>query len=508
MNNPRLVFYNDARHYHLYNYEPPITLEDARAPVDEVAGTGVDTLVYGFGVGPTMFHLTEVGEIWGTRLGSFKDTTEHADGTLVFWRAYENIMSLKERRIDLLTLLIDRAHEVGLQLYGSIRTTHPKDPQHADDPDNWQFRIDHPEWCLKGRGRYNFNWAYPEVRAERLALIDEAVSKYDLDGLEIDCVFSPHYFEDGEARQNAPILTEFMREVRRTVREAGRLRGRSIAVGARVLPTLDGNLAAGMDVPAWISEGLLDFVVPNLYIDNQMDADLPFEWLVESARGTACQVWPALQSRVGLLPSGARDAIGEEQAGPEHYYAGASAYLKKGADGIYLPWFKWPIDAKGRQILSEIRDPALLAGKPKHYVVRRHLDHAAAQRYTAPLPLTLTTGLDAPGETAELLVADVQDDSDARLRVRLRSSTSHDSLTVSLNGRPLPADTARRTSHGYSPTEGPSAEVVGTPYSWLEYPLADGILRDGRNEVGVALHSRPPRLDGKVIWDGLELIVG
>ena len=41
MSERRLLFYNDARHYHLYCYEPPISIEDARAPVDEIAGTKV-----------------------------------------------------------------------------------------------------------------------------------------------------------------------------------------------------------------------------------------------------------------------------------------------------------------------------------------------------------------------------------------------------------------------------------------------------------------------------------
>ena len=63
MSDRRLIYYSDARHYHMYCYDPPMRIEDARAPVDEIAGTGIDTFVYGFGLGPNVFHLTEVGEI-------------------------------------------------------------------------------------------------------------------------------------------------------------------------------------------------------------------------------------------------------------------------------------------------------------------------------------------------------------------------------------------------------------------------------------------------------------
>ena len=507
MRRGRLLFHNDARHYHMYCYEPPMSLEEARAPVDEIAGTGVDTLVYGFGAGPTMMHLTEVGEILGTRLSTFKDLPDRYRATLSFWRAYEHIMSLKERGLDILTLLVERAHEKGLQIYGSLRLNHPIASGEVDANDNWQFRVDHPEWCLRGRGKHNFNFVYPEVRAERLALIEEAVNRYDLDGFELEFAFSPYYFEEDGVEQNTPVMTEYVREIRDAVEKAAEAHGRPIALGAKVLPTLAGNVAAGLDVPAWIGEGLLDFVVPNFYIDHQIDADFPFEWLVELARSTGCQVFPALQSRVGRVVEEDVEPEGERMAGPENYWAGALAYWEKGADGIYLPWFNWPIGAQDRQVLSEINDPELLRDRPKQYAVRRHDDNAASHGFTAQLPLTLTTGLDAPGQTVRLFVADDPENVDATLRVRLRNHTSHDSLTVSVNGKPLPEESGRLMPHGYTPQEAPVASSLTgwIPYSWLEYPLARGALSKGHNEVGVALHERPRNLLGVVMFDCVEL---
>ena len=57
------------------------------------------------------------------------------------------------------------------------------DPADVDNPFNWQFRMDHPEWCLTGEGRHSFNWVYPEVRAERFAYIEEYLTQYDIEGL-------------------------------------------------------------------------------------------------------------------------------------------------------------------------------------------------------------------------------------------------------------------------------------------------------------------------------------
>ena len=47
MRKKRIIYMNDARHYYLFVFEPPMTLEDAWVPVDEVAGTAVDTFCYG-----------------------------------------------------------------------------------------------------------------------------------------------------------------------------------------------------------------------------------------------------------------------------------------------------------------------------------------------------------------------------------------------------------------------------------------------------------------------------
>ena len=223
MSKRRLIFYSDARHTHIYAYDPPLRVEDAVAPVDDVAGTGVDTFVYGFGAGLTMYHNTKVGDTWAEHLIKAGKTTFREPeiwNTFPFWRAYSNIKSLRDRGLDLLELLTDRAHEKGLEMWGSIRTNHGQDPAHIDTADNSTFKIEHPELHLKTVRGHPFNWAYPEVRAERLALFEEAVTNYDLDGMEIDFAFSQHLFERGEVEDNKHLVTEFMADARRIVDRA------------------------------------------------------------------------------------------------------------------------------------------------------------------------------------------------------------------------------------------------------------------------------------------------
>ena len=47
MEKPKLFYYNDARHYLMYRFDPPLSKSTLERPVDELLGTGVDTLAYG-----------------------------------------------------------------------------------------------------------------------------------------------------------------------------------------------------------------------------------------------------------------------------------------------------------------------------------------------------------------------------------------------------------------------------------------------------------------------------
>ena len=63
---PRTLYSNDSRHYHLFVHEPPMTLADARRPVDDVAGTAVDTFVFMVARGDGLFYPSKVGGMFGS----------------------------------------------------------------------------------------------------------------------------------------------------------------------------------------------------------------------------------------------------------------------------------------------------------------------------------------------------------------------------------------------------------------------------------------------------------
>ena len=232
-----------------------------------------------------------------------------------------------------------------------------------------------------------------------------------------------------------------------------------------------------------------------------MDVNFPFEWLVHLAGGTDCKVYPALQDKVfSLRTSGIRQQdrrVHEHSATVEHFRAGAANYWAKGAEAIYLSWFDWPVGAEERQILSEISDPGLLHEKPKQYWMTVRDVDGEYEGYVSQLPMTLETGVKAPEQVASLYLIDDSPRARSRLRLKLTGSVAADVMSVTMNGTELGWATCNVTRHGGG----------GDIYAWLEFPLDNDLLKPGRNEIGVAVLSRPENLIAKVVMENVELLV-
>ena len=67
MPKPRIMFYHDGRHPHIYRYEPPMQKEQYQACIDELVGTPVEAIMFCLGEGRTVLHDTKVGELSGAQ---------------------------------------------------------------------------------------------------------------------------------------------------------------------------------------------------------------------------------------------------------------------------------------------------------------------------------------------------------------------------------------------------------------------------------------------------------
>ncbi len=502
MKRRRIIYFNDARHYYLFMFEPPMNLYDVWRPVDEVAGTGVNTFVLGVAREDGLFYPTEVGRRFGAGIEEFE--------TGIYWRIHDGGQSLLDRGLDSLRLLVDRAHDKGMEFFasvrmGSYRAFEPLDPEGpgVSAPMEAPGGLANP--LLGGLGL-----ADPKARQQQMAVFEELATKYPVEGLELDFAGwpggSPPSLPPESASKYTSLMTDHVRNVADLVRSRA---GDPGQIGARVYPTEEMCLKYGLDVRGWIEEGLVDYVTPMMYNYLQLDPDMPIDWLIDAARDSGASVCAMLQpfEDVGVTE-------GADVAYPpvETVRAAAANYWAKGADGLYAWFLNWPLGDKERSILGEIGDPDLLKEGAKRYVLPRRKQEAAELGYDQVLPLDIPRADPSKRYAIPFYIADDIEGSRERIRqvtlkVRISNVVSADRLTFLLHGRSIASERCTR-DFGRYPRSVPSPHIIDQYHGqWLEFHLEEVLPRKGRNVLEVSLDSRPPKLGAGVAIDKLEISV-
>ena len=473
---PRTIYFNDARHYYLYVFEPPMSLMDAWRPVDEVAGTAIDTFVYGVERGDGLFYPSKVGMRFGEDIRPFTFAA--------YWRVWHNMQSLMDRGLDPLKVLIDRAHQKDMEFIPSLRMS--------------SYGGIRPEFKVTEGGR---GMVHREVRDHQLKVLTELATDYDVQGLELDFAAAPGGMPPIVKQQDAadfiPEMTSYITQVSEMAR--GRL-GPAGQLGARVYPTEQMNLAQSLDVRTWLSQGLVDYVVPMFYLDFTLDPDMPFDWLTEVAHQNDVSVYGMLAPYVADEQTGSPARV---HAGPEHLRAAAANFRARGVDGLYTWFMRWPLGDTERRSLTELGDADLIQESDKHYILHRRSAQAAELGYDAHLPLVIESVDPARRYNIPFSIADDIEQSAERirrvqLRIRISNLVSDDQLSIRLNGNSLAGELCRRDyGDSNAPYEG----------QWLEFQLTESLPRQGMNDLDISLDKRAGGLEGGVTIKDIEVLV-
>ena len=288
MDTPRLVYYNDAHHFHGKRVEPPLTMSKLRWPVDEVLGTGVDLLVMGMGYGDVYFHQSKVGRT----IGEEKDVWEN----YIDWRIMRMVEDAAKMGTDQIEESISYSCANRLSFFPSLRlqTRNPQFTQRCGWL-RWKHGLD---VCFGGaeddRDRWAYDFSNELVHEDKLAMIREMLDDYGADGIELDFMFSPAYFRPNEVEVGTPIMNEFVARIRQTADEIGKRQGREIPIMARVFHRREDNLGIGLDVETWLADGSVDMVVGQVP-EFLMDTVLPDgQWMADVANeaGAAAYIRP------------------------------------------------------------------------------------------------------------------------------------------------------------------------------------------------------------------------
>ncbi len=354
----RVTYNQDCSHLFatLSKGKRKITSADVDRMVDEVAEGGAELML----INPNsqIGRVNYPSKVWQT----FYDGRKDLDGWLI------QMKHLAEQDCDYLKRALQRCRKKQIGAGVSIRMNDTHNTPWPDDPVHSDFYRNHPEWRISAPYRpdgpyatvHAMDYRRQEVRDYFMALIREIITDYKPDVLELDFMRWPLYFPLGTGRENSPILTAFIRDVRKAA-------DRKMFLTARVPVTPAAALDRGLDVAAWAREQLVDGLVATAHFNTAWDIDFA-AW--RRVAGQHVRLYAGMES-CAFSPEGSnRWVMGRD----EHLMRGfAAANYAKGADGIAMfnffcarPWTKKePLFSAIRQM----RNPARLRGKAKSYVL-------------------------------------------------------------------------------------------------------------------------------------------
>ena len=205
-----------------------------------------------------------------------EEAGEYVDYKNTFAKLVYDIYEVKG--IDMYAVWIDTLREIGIRPWLSFRMN--------DCHHNWRNvhlmisdlyreskqlqRVRHRGLPDKSISRQNddafywdrcFDYAKKEVREYMLAFIDEALGRYDTDGVELDFTREIPAFQMGAEAKGRKIMTNFLADVKAIVEKHGKARGKRIEISTLVGadPTIIYNW--GYDVVEWAKRGLIDTVI-------------------------------------------------------------------------------------------------------------------------------------------------------------------------------------------------------------------------------------------------------
>ncbi len=511
-----VVFYADGRHSSVYIYEPPMDERIYTAPIDELVDLGIDTITYAVGDCRVLLYDTKVGERWGHNVKK----ANH----LIWYRGGLNLEQFIAAGKDPLEVVCRRAHQVGFNFLPSlILGMQYQEPAEATDCRCSDFCFEHPEYQVGSEpdipeARWDdptrFSYAIPEVRHNRLAVIEELVSAYDTDGIELNITDYTPFLARREIPEHTDTFTEFIVEARRLCDRAAAAQNREKRLLVRAGASLAGCKAVGIDLETLIRDEIAHGVLAMIpHTQGLIDPNpAGIAELVRAARGKNVKIIDGISNAIH------HDAY--HYPTREMQVAQASNAYGAGADGAFFSTYYpngYPYADSDLASIRFMGRPELLAHKDKHYVVRQGAngpdDTPGNFLSPNPLPVELKVGEEGAEQTFH-----VEDDLAAKhtlgevakceLRVRICETAYDDTYDLWFNGELVPRQRQEWIDWTYSVRPVPGQTRVLDAY-WITVDLKQGDLlpHRGENSVRVDLKTHDPRCYPPVLLHDVELVV-
>ncbi len=276
----RLFTHNDAG----VIGEGSTTPDDVRRYLELYRDTDFSRIYWCAGSGDRLNYLSKIGlspPFWFDE-EDFAPRSERASNAT--WLAF------REQGIDPFRVVLDHAHAIGLEFHATYRVSGFRHPPPHDRVQRTSFYLDHPELRGTSRGGQpspRISYAFSETRSYVISLLRE-MAEFPVDGISLQfnrrlpvIEYEPPVVEAFKAEHGedpfsldernprwlayrATFMTEFMRELRAAMDAVVEEQGRTqrIEISTVVTNSEEENLYYGLDLRAWVEQGLVDTLIP------------------------------------------------------------------------------------------------------------------------------------------------------------------------------------------------------------------------------------------------------
>ena len=493
-----LIYVSDPSSLTNYDFDPgdgrplitshPATPEELRTFVDNIAISDADVLVQeAYHAGWIMYFRSERFE--------YDARPQH-----------RRFLPMMDDGVMPLQVMLQRARERGMRFLAGFRVN----DNHGAPDQGGMFLHKNPQWKLTDvppggaflpGNRMDFTVA--EVRDYLFSVAAEIVERFDVDGIHLtfrDGLYFPAPNGDRSlAREREPLMTELIERLRAMLDEHGRTRGRRLELGALVPQTVEECHILGLDLPAWIGAGLVDFVSP---MDSSFsDFNPAYEDFSALTAGSPCRLVPGVQPYCS-----SRESFGPP-ATVENYRALAHTISHQGAEGMSVynfqkHWGGFRSGKRGAETgypmafrhLREARDLQRVAGGVRHYTYRSMWGgyHGISPSGTNVCGTMCDRTLVLPREPGTpsgsyrfRLYEEIERTVSAKLFVRAVGLGAADRIAFQLNGTPVPAAQLRRIYHREGRPASAGRELP--PHTTCVIDLTPDLVVAGDNELTLTL---------------------
>ena len=429
----RIIYVSDPSSIAMRHLPDPVTEDDLQRWADDLADAGTDTFIQeAYTQGWTTY--------WRTDRYEYDARPQH-----------KRFLPLLDAGVQPLQVLLDQSHKRGMEFCAGIRVNdnHGHISIGQGVGAGATFVTANPQWRIEpSAGTLDLgaflDFSYAEVRDYVTSVVEHLLATFDVDGIEL-CFRDQSYFPDGSQRERQSLMTEFVRAVGAVVGRASQARARRLILGARVYPSLDLCRSQGLDVAAWIREGLVDYLSPGdvMYMATNERLD---EFGTLTA-GTDCMLYPPIMPhssarRIRFLDSQPLN-LEQKRAAAQNFYAA-------GADGLSFYNHQFAIDwapfyPAALYEMRELADPEKVARGTRHYLFEPMLAgqgiwEAGLPRNGRPNPEGITLSRSKPGASGRFRFRVCEDLAAVRcasLLFRAYNMTAGDRVEVRVNGEPL-----------------------------------------------------------------------